>query len=62
MLNTVEVLENRMNGMESRMNDMKEEIKELKSEKRELVIYVKGLERELENVIEYLYEKQNENC
>ena len=48
--------------LENRVNAMEEEIKQLKSEKRQLTIYVNGLERELENVIEYLYAKQGENC
>ena len=54
MVNTIEVLENRVNVLE-------EEITSLKAEKRELCIHVNGLARELENVIEYLNAKHNEN-
>ena len=53
--NTVEVLENRVDSLE-------EEIKQLKAEKGELTILVNGLARELDNVIEYLTTKHNDNC
>ena len=53
--NTIEMLENRVHVME-------DEIKQLKAEKRELAMYVKGFERELENVIEYLNARHHGNC
>ena len=54
MINTIETLENRVNVLE-------DEITSLKTEKRELCIRVYALERELENVIEYLTAKHHEN-
>ena len=53
-VNTIERLENRVDMLE-------EEVITLKKEKKELNIRVYALERELENVIEYLTSKQQNN-
>ena len=53
-VNTIERLENRVDMLE-------EEVITLKKEKKELNIRVYALERELENVIEYLNSKQQNN-
>ena len=47
--------------LENRVHVMEEEITILKAEKRELSIHVNALAKELENVIEYLNAKHNEN-
>ena len=54
LLNSVEVMENRIAVLE-------EENERLKAENRKIAMFVKGLDRELENVCEYLCKKQNEN-
>ena len=53
MTNAIEVLEQKVSVLE-------EENKNLKDENTQIVRFIKGLDREIENVCEYLEQKQNE--
>ena len=53
LYNATEVMENRLAVLE-------EENTVLKEENRKIAFFVKGLDRELENIVEYLCKKQNE--
>ena len=53
MTNAIEVLEEKVSVLE-------EENAKLKDENTKIVRFMKGLDREIENVCEYLEQKQNE--
>ena len=60
MLNAMEAMENRVALLEEENIALKEEIITLKEENRKIAYFAKGLDREIENVCEYLVKQQNE--
>ena len=60
MSNNMEVIEQRLSVLEEENMSLKKENQTLKEEHRKIAYFVKGLDREIENVCVYLSKKQDE--
>ena len=60
MNNAIEVMEERMAVLEQENITLKEENTALKEEHRKIALFVKGLDREIENVCAYLSKEQDD--
>ena len=60
MLNSMEVMEERLAVLEEENVALKEENITLKEENRKIALFAKGLDREIENVCAYLCKQQDE--
>ena len=60
LTNSMEVIEERLSVLEEENMSLKEENQTLREEHRKITCFIKGLDREIENVCAYLSKQQDE--